>query len=423
MTVLRGNCLVAQSGGPTAVINASVCGVVQEAFRSGEIDHVYGALHGVAGILSEELICFNNEPAEEIELMRVTPAAALGSCRFKLKSIEEDENNYKRILEVFEAHNIRYFFYVGGNDSMDTACKVSAYAQKIGYPLRAIGVPKTVDNDLPITDHTPGFGSTAKYLATSIKEVSLDARVYDYPTVTICELMGRHAGWITAAAALARDHEGDAPHYIYLPELPFSLEKFDRDVRAAIEKYNYCVIAFSEGVKTEDGKYIAELSHGTLQKDNFGHSQLGGACDFLVDYVQKNITKKARAVNFSTPQRAAGHWASLTDNEEAYTCGQMAVKYAIEGHTSKMVGMSREKSKEYKIEYGLINLDDVANKEKKVPREWMNEEGNDVTQEAVDYIRPLIIGEVKIRMENGVARYCRLKKKKIAKKLGEWIAK
>lgn len=423
MTVLKGNCLVAQSGGPTSVINASVCGIVQEAFRSGEIDRVYGALHGVAGILNEDLICFNDEPAEEIELMRVTPAAALGSCRFKLGSAEESKDEFKRILEVFEAHNIRYFFYVGGNDSMDTACKVSAYALKSGYQLRAIGVPKTVDNDLPITDHTPGFGSAAKYIATTLKEVSLDAKVYDYPTVTICELMGRNAGWITASAALARDFEGDAPHYIYLPEVPFSLEQFDMDVRAAIAKYNFCVIAFSEGVKTADGKYIAELGQGKLQKDSFGHSQLGGACDFLVDYVQKNITKKARSVNFSTTQRAAAHWASLTDNEEAYTCGQKAVRYAIEGHTSKMVGIFRVKSPDYKIEFDLVNLDDVANKEKKVPRKWINEVGNDVTKELVDYIRPLIIGEVRIRMEDGVARYSRLKKNIIEKKLKAFAKK
>ena len=426
MTILKGNCLVAQSGGPTAVINASVCGVVQEAFRSGEIDRVYGALHGISGILNEELICFNDEPAEEIELMRVTPAAALGSCRFKLKCIEEEESkdncksrddSCKRIIEVFEAYNIRYFFYIGGNDSMDTACKVSEYAKRVGYQLRTIGVPKTVDNDLPITDHTPGFGSAAKYIATSIKEVALDARVYDYPTVTVCELMGRNAGWITAAAALARDYEGDAPHYIYLPEVPFSLVNFDRDVRAAIAKYNFCVVAISEGIRNEDGKYIAELCQENLDVDSFGHTQLGGACEFLVDYVQKNITKKARSVNSATAQRSAGHWASLTDNEEAYTCGQKAVRFAIEGHTNKMVGIFREKNSEYKIEFDLIDLEDVANLEKKVPMEWINEAGNDVNRELINYIRPLILGEVRIKMENGVARYSRLKKTKLVKKL------
>jgi 6-phosphofructokinase 1 len=222
MTILKGNCLVAQSGGPTAVINASACGVIQEAFKAGEIDKVYGALHGVAGILKEDLFLFNDESPEELELMKVTPASALGSCRYKLKSIEASEGDYRRIIDVFEAHNIRYFFYIGGNDSMDTANKVSQYALKVGYELRAMGVPKTIDNDLPITDHTPGFGSAAKYIATSIKEVGLDARVYDYPTVTICELMGRNAGWITASAALAKDYEDDAPHFIYLPEVPFS---------------------------------------------------------------------------------------------------------------------------------------------------------------------------------------------------------
>lgn len=422
MTVLKGNCLVAQSGGPTSVINASVCGVVQEAFRSSEIEQVFGALHGVAGILNEDFICFNEELPEEIELMRLTPAAALGSCRYKLKSVESNESDYKRIIEVFQAHNIRYFFYIGGNDSMDTACKVSAYAKKVGYSLRAIGVPKTVDNDLPITDHTPGFGSVAKYIATAVKEVSLDSRVYDYPTVTIIELMGRNAGWITASAALARDHENDAPHYIYLPEVPFNLEKFSEDVKAAVEKYNYCVVALSEGVKTAEGVYVAEMNVASsgdekLQKDSFGHVQLGGAADFLANYVQKNICKKTRAVNFSTIQRSAAHWASETDNNEAYTCGQMAVRYAIEGHTSKMVGMFREKTPDYRIEFDLVDLDDVANKEKKIPLNWINAAGNDVKKEAIDYIRPLIMGEVRIRMDHGVARYARLKKKKIEKKL------
>ncbi|MFZ5351751.1 MAG: 6-phosphofructokinase [Bacillota bacterium] len=420
---LKGNCLVAQSGGPTSVINASACGVIQEAFRTGEINEVYAGLNGIAGVLNEEIFLLNNEHPEEIELLKVTPASALGSCRYKLKSIEDGEKDYRRIIDVFEAYNIRYFFYIGGNDSMDTANKVSQYAQRVGYDLKSIGVPKTIDNDLPIIDHTPGFGSAAKFIATSMKEVGLDARVYNYPTVTICEIMGRNAGWLTASSALAKEFEDDAPHYIYLPEIPFSFEKFDKDVRAAIDKYNYCVIAFSEGIKTEDGRYISEMSDPNAIKDAFGHVQLGGACEVLQSYVQRNICKKVRTVNFSTIQRSAAHWASLTDNEEAYLCGQMAVRYAVEGHTGKMVGMIREKSPQYSCITQLIDLEDVANQEKKIPREWINEEGNFVKKEAIEYIKPLIMGEVKLRMENGIPRYARLEKKLVSKKLEVWNVK
>ncbi len=423
MTTLKGNCLVAQSGGPTSVINASACGVIQEAFKSGEIDKVYGALHGVAGILNEDLFLLNEESPEEIELMKVTPASALGSCRYKLKSIEASEKDYRRIIDVFEAHDIRYFFYIGGNDSMDTANKVSQYAQRVGYELRAVGVPKTIDNDLPITDHTPGFGSTAKFIATSIKEVGLDARVYDYPTVTICELMGRNAGWITASSALAKEFEDDAPHFIYLPEVPLSLEKFGEDIKSALEKYNYAVVAVSEGIKTEDGRYISELCDPSAVKDAFGHVQLGGASEVLQSYISQNVCKKVRIVNYSSIQRCAAHWASLTDNEESFMCGKAAVRYAIEGHTGKMVGMARGKGAEYTCETQLIDLDDVANKEKKIPAKWINEEGNFIKQPLMDYMRPLIKGEVKIRMENGLPRYARLQKKLIEKKLEKWNVK
>lgn len=423
MSTLVGNCLVAQSGGPTSVINASACGVVQEAFKTGAINQVYGALNGIAGVLNEEIFSFNEESPEEIELMKVTPASALGSCRYKLKSLEHSEEDFKRIIEVLKAHNIRYFFYIGGNDSMDTAFKVSQYAQKVGYDLKSIGVPKTIDNDLPITDHTPGFGSAAKFIATSIKEIGLDARVYNYNTVTICELMGRNAGWITASAALAKKYEDDAPHYIYLPEVPFSFEQFDKDIRTALEKYNYAVVAVSEGIKDQDGKYISEMTSEIQRKDAFGHVQLGGVTSILEAYVSQNICKKVRAVNYSTIQRSAAHWASLTDNEEAYMCGQMAVRYAIEGHTGKMVGLFRENTAEYKCSTQLVDLDDVANKEKPIPREWINEAGNNVEQQVIDYITPMVMGEVKLRMENGIPRYCKLNKKTIDKKLESWNVK
>lgn len=420
MVTLKGNCLVAQSGGPTSVINASACGVIQEAFKTGEIEKVYGAANGVAGILNEELFLLNDEASEEIELLKATPASALGSCRYKLKSIEKNEADYQRIIDVFKAHNIRYFFYIGGNDSMDTANKVSIYAERVGYELKSMGVPKTVDNDLPITDHTPGFGSVAKFIATSIKEVGLDSRVYNYPTVTICEFMGRNAGWITASAALARRFEDDAPHFIYLPEVPFSFERFDADIRSAVEKYNYAVVAVSEGIKDENGRYISEIYAPNIPVDSFGHMQLGGVCSILEAYVSQNIVKKVRSINYSTIQRSAAHCASLTDNEEAYLCGQMAVRYAIEGHTGKMVGLHREKTACYNCSPMLIDLDDVANQEKLIPREWINEQGNDVTKEVVEYIKPLILGEVKLRIEDGVPRYARLSKKIIDKKLAPW---
>lgn len=306
---------------------------------------------------------------------------------------------------------------------MDTANKVSQYAEKSGYQLKSIGVPKTVDNDLPITDHTPGFGSAAKFIATSIKEVGLDARVYNYPTVTICELMGRNAGWITASSALAREYEDDAPHLIYLPEVPFSFEKFGNDVKSVLDKYNYAVIAFSEGIKTEEGKYISEIEDPNARKDAFGHVQLGGASEVLERYVLENICKKVRTVNYSTIQRSAAHWASLTDNEESFMCGKAAVGYAIDGHTGKMVGMSRSKGNEYRCETQLIDLDDVANKEKKIPIEWISKGRNFVEQPILDYIRPLIIGEVKIRTENGLPRYARLQKKLVEKKLEKWEVK
>lgn len=423
MSILVGNCLVAQSGGPTSVINASACGVVQEAFKTGAINQVYGALNGIAGVLNEELFSFNEESPEEIELLKVTPASALGSCRYKLKSIEQSEGDFQRIIEVFKAHDIRYFFYIGGNDSMDTAHKVSRYAQKVGYDLKSIGVPKTIDNDLPITDHTPGFGSTAKFIATSIKEVGLDARVYDYKTVTICELMGRNAGWITASSALAKKHEDDAPHFIYLPEVPFTFEQFDKDIRTALDKYNYAVVAVSEGIKDAEGKYISEMYDSVQLKDAFGHVQLGGVSSVLESYVSQNICKKVRSVNYSTIQRCAAHCASLTDNEEAYLCGQMAVRYAIEGHTGKMVGLFRENTPEYKCTTQLIDLDDVANIEKPIPREWINEAGNFIEKQVIDYMRPLIMGEVKIRMENGIPRYCKLSKKVIKKSVEPWDVK
>ncbi|MDF2520138.1 MAG: 6-phosphofructokinase [Clostridia bacterium] len=423
MSTLVGNCLVAQSGGPTSVINASACGVIQEAFKTGQINEVYGALNGIAGVLNEQLFSFNQESPEEIELLKVTPASALGSCRYKLKSLDQSEGDFRRVIEVFKAHNIRYFFYIGGNDSMDTAHKVSQYAQKVGYELKSIGVPKTIDNDLPVTDHTPGFGSAAKFIATSVKEVGLDARVYNYNTVTICEIMGRNAGWLTASAALAKKYEDEAPHFVYLPEIPFSFEQFDKDVRYALENYNYAVVAVSEGIKNEEGKYISELIAENHMKDAFGHVQLGGVSSILEAYVSQNICKKVRTVNYSTTQRSAAHWASLTDNEEAYLCGQMAVRYAIEGHTGKMVGLFRENTPEYKCTTQLIDLDDVANQEKSIPREWISEAGNNLNQEAIDYITPLIMGEVKIKMENGIPRYCRLQKKLIKQKLETWNVK
>ena len=411
---LEGNCLVAQSGGPTSVINASLAGVVAEALNHECIEEIYGGVNGVLGILNEQLIDLAAESQQTIRALRHTPGAALGTCRFKLKS----QQDYDRVLQVFEAHNIRYFFYAGGNDSQDTADKISKLAQERGYALRVIGVPKTIDNDLVTTDHTPGYGSVIKYIATTVKEIACDnAAMGQYDLVQIIEVMGRSAGWIAAGAALAksRDEPNAAPHLIYLPEVAFSPEKFISDVQHVLQKEKYCVVVVGEGLVDADGNFVATAS---ASADAFGHSQLGGAGEYLRGLVEESLQIKARSVSLGMSQRAAAHCSSQTDNDEAYLAGQAAVEAAIEGHTDKMVTLLRGDGDTYTCETGLAPLSEIANGVKKLPESWINEDGVSMNYNFYKYALPLIQGEVEVPYENGVPTFAKLKMVKIPRKLG-----
>ncbi len=410
MSELRGACVFGQSGGPTSVINASAAGVFQEALKQGCITKVYGMAHGIKGLLEEKLYDIGQENPAELDLMKTTPSSALGSVRYKLKSADDDETEYKKMLEVFKKFNIRYFFYNGGNDSMDTCNKVSKYMQKVGYECRVMGVPKTIDNDLWGTDHCPGYGSAAKYIATSTMEVYRDARVYDKGTISILEIMGRNAGWLTAASALA-SYKGTGPDLIYLPEVAFDIEKFYDRVSEIYKKNNYVIIAVSEGIKDKDGKYISEYgSNLAKNKDAFGHSQMGGLAATLGSLTQQKTGAKVRPIEFSLLQRCAAHIASKADVDEAYLAGQIAVRSAVEGKTDFMVAFEREKGAEYKSGIKLINLLDVANKEKKVPLEWITKDGAGVNEKFIEYALPLIQGESKPPFEEGMPRFAKLKK-------------
>ncbi len=408
MSELVGAAIFGQSGGPTSVINASAAGVIQEALKQSCITKVYGAAHGIKGILDEVFYDMSQEDPKELDLLKTTPSSALGSVRYKLKSAEEDETDYKRLVEVFKKYNIKYFFYNGGNDSMDTCNKVSKYMQKVGYECRVMGVPKTIDNDLYGTDHCPGFASAAKYIATSTMEVYHDARVYDTGMITVLEVMGRNAGWLTASSALA-SYKGNGPDLIYLPEIPFNMEQFLEDTNKVYKETGKVIIAVSEGCRDAKGTYVAEMG-ANLAKDSFGHAQLGGTASILANIVKEKIAKKVRGIEFSLLQRAAAHVASLTDVNEAYLAGQMAVKYAVEGKTDYMVAFEREAGPVYKCNIKLLNLTEVANTEKKIPREWINKEGNGLNKEFIDYALPLIQGESCPPLEDGLPRFAKLKK-------------
>ena len=409
MGELKGACVFGQSGGPTSVINASAAGVFQEALKQGCITKVYGAAHGIKGMLEEKLYDIGQEDEAQLELLKTTPSSALGSVRYKLKDAEEDDTDYRKILDLFWKFYIRYFFYNGGNDSMDTCNKISKYMLKAGYECRIMGVPKTIDNDLWGTDHCPGYGSAAKYIATSVMEVYHDARVYDKGTITVLEIMGRNAGWLTAASALAA-YKGTGPDLIYLPEVAFDLDKFIERVCDIYAKNNYAIVAVSEGIKDKEGKYISEYSSGAKAKDSFGHTQLGGVAANLGALTQQKTGAKVRAIEFSLLQRCAAHMASKTDVDEAYLAGQMAVKYAVEGKTDYMVAFERAKGDEYKCEIKLVKLDEVANAEKKVPLEWITNDGAGIGDAFIDYALPLIQGESKPPFENGIPVFAKLKK-------------
>ena len=416
------NAIVAQSGGPTTVINSSACGVIQEAGKSDKIGRVFGATNGILGVLKEELFDIGAESPQSVEALKRAPAAALGSCRYKLKSLEDSRADYERILDVFKAHDIHYFFYIGGNDSMDTADKVNKLAAQRGYELVCMGVPKTIDNDLAYTDHCPGYGSVAKYVATCAMEAGKDTEaLYTTDTCTILEVMGRNAGWIAAATGLAQRCPEDAPHLIYIPEAAFSFDKFVADVQEVLKKLGRVFIVAGEGLKDEKGEYIT-ADTGAFGKDSFGHTQLGGVAEMLKAVIEKEVKIKARFNKLGTNQRDAMHFASLTDINEAYMCGQIAVKYAMEGENGKMVTLVREKGPKYRCTTGLAELYDIANGEKKVPKEYINKSGNGITDAMRDYVRPLVQGEAPITVgEDGLPVFMRFERKTVAQKLPKYL--
>ena len=408
MNQLTGACIIGQSGGPTAVINASAQGVIQTALKADCITRVLGAAHGIKGVLEDKLYDMAQEDPAELDLLQYTPSSALGSCRYKLADPDVDDTDYKRILEIFKKYNVRYFFYNGGNDSMDTCNKISKYMQKVGYECRIMGVPKTIDNDLNGTDHCPGFASAAKYIATSCAEVWQDAHVYDTGMVTIIEIMGRHAGWLAGSAALA-SLTGCGPDLVYLPETDFDMERFLADVKAVYDQSGNCLVAVSEGIHYADGTFVSEAK--TSATDGFGHAQLGGLASHLASAVKEAFGVKVRGIELSLLQRCGAHLDSETDAEEALLAGSAAVQAAVEGFTDKMVAFRCTRGEDgYRCETILEPLDIVANFEKKVPREWINEAGNGVNQQFIDYVLPLIQGDAKAPRVNGLPRFARLKK-------------
>ncbi len=405
---LIGSCIFGQSGGPTSVINASAYGVIRTALDADEITTVYGAAHGIVGVLNDELYVMDEEDPEELRYLLHTPSSELGSCRYKMKDPEVDDTDYKRILEIFKKYNVRYFFYNGGNDSMDTCNKISRYMKSVGYECRVMGVPKTIDNDLFGTDHCPGFASAAKYIATSCMEINKDARVYDNKMIVIVEIMGRHAGWLAASAALATAY-GSGPDLVYLPECDFDMNRFLADIDAVYQRNGKVFVAVSEGIHYADGSFVSEAK--TSATDGFGHAQLGGLAALLADIVKKHTGAKVRGIELSLLQRCGAHLASATDIEEACTAGKVAVEKAIAGETGYMVAFERDMSDgKYSCKYRLLPLESVANYEKKVPMEWINENHNGLTEEFIAYVLPLIQGEANVPKVDSLPRYAKLKK-------------
>ena len=408
---LIGAAVIGQSGGPSSVINSSAYGVIKTALENENITKVYGAFHGIKGVLNDQLMIMDEEDPAELANMLHTPSSALGSCRYKIADPDTDDTDYKRILEIFKKYNIRYFFYNGGNDSMDTCNKISKYMSKVGYACRVMGVPKTIDNDLAGTDHCPGFASAAKYIATSVMEVSRDSQVYDTGMITVVECMGRHAGWLTAAASLA-NISGQGPDLIYLPETVFSLDRFVEDVKRCYEEKGACIVAISEGVHDENGTFIAEYaSKAAGATDAFGHKQMGGAAAFLAAELNSRLGVKTRGLEFSLLQRCGAHVASKTDVEEAVLMGREAVKAAVAGVTDKMVAIQREEGcDEYRPSVKLVDLTVTANTEHKFPLEWITNNGTGISPEFAKYALPLIQGAPDYQWENGLPRFAQLKK-------------
>ena len=416
MKGLKGALIFAQSGGPTSVINASAAGVFLEGLKSKEITAVYGAAHGIKGILNEEFYDIGKEDEKELLLLKNTPSSAMGSVRYKLKDADVDDTDYKKLLEVFKKYDVRYFFYNGGNDSMDTCNKISKYMAKSGYDINVIGVPKTIDNDLYGTDHCPGFASAAKYIATTIMEINLDAKVYDTGMICIIEAMGRNAGWLTASAALANS-KGLGADLIYLPEVPFDVDKFVADVKKVLAaNNNKCIVCVSEGIKNKDGVLIGEVLGKAGARDSFGHAQLGGVAANLANIIKEQTGVKTRAIELSLMQRCAAHCASATDIEETFEAGKQAVKAAVAGETDKMVCYARKPGDKYVCEYKLLPLELAANTEKTVPVEWITNDGTGISDEFVKYALPLIQGEPELVKEDGLPRFAKLKKVLVEKR-------
>ncbi len=406
MNGIRGNVIVGQSGGPTAVINSSLAGVFKTAKDRGA-NKVYGMLHGIQGLLQERYVDLDDHIKNDldIELLKRTPSAYLGSCRFKLPDISKDREIYDKIFDILNKMEIKYFFYIGGNDSMDTIKKLSDYSLLNGSDIRFMGVPKTIDNDLAATDHTPGYGSAAKYIGSITKEVIRDGLVYDQQNVTILEIMGRNAGWLTGAAALAKCEDCEGPDMIFLPEVTFDVDEFMKKVAELHKKKKSVVVAVSEGVKTADGRYVCELTDGIDFVDAFGHKQLTGTASYLANFVAGEVGCKTRAIELSTLQRAASHLASRVDILEAYQVGGAAVKAADEGDSGKMVVIERFSDDPYQSGTEVKDVHKIANGEKLVPRNWVNQEGTYVTEEFITYVKPLIQGDVSPVMVDGIPRH------------------
>ena len=399
------NILVAQSGGPTVAINASLAGVIREGLQAAPIDKIYGGCNGIQGILEDRIVDlterFENNEAD-IERLICTPSMYLGSCRYKMKSPEEDSTDYDKILEIFKQYNIGAFFYIGGNDSMDTVDKLSAYVKAHDLDVKVVGVPKTIDNDLMMIDHTPGFGSSAKYIATTVREISMDTFIYNMDTVVIVEIMGRNAGWLTAAAALARNENNFAPQLIYLPEVPFNQDDFIQQVKKCLFTYHHVIVAVSEGIKDQDGHYISAQGGAV---DKFGHVKLSGTGDVLKNLVTERIGCKVRSIELNVLQRAAAHLSSATDLNESIELGKNGVRLALSGTTGVMSTLTRNEGAEYSVSYSSADISKIANAEKKIPAEWITKDGTDVTQEMIDYLKPLIQGEVSVPYKDGVPDY------------------
>lgn len=412
MVSMKGNVIVGQSGGPTAVINSSLAGVYKTAKDRGA-RKVYGMLHGIQGLLEEKYVDLSEHIKSDldIDLLKRTPSAYLGSCRYKLPEIKGNTDFYDRIFEILDKLEIEYFFYIGGNDSMDTIKKLSDYAILNGSTIKFMGVPKTIDNDLAVTDHTPGYGSAAKYIASITKEVIRDGLVYGTKSVTILEIMGRNVGWLTGAAALAKGEDCEGPDMIFLPEIPFDVDEFMKKVEQLQKEKSSVVVAVSEGVKVADGRYVCELTDNIDYVDAFGHRQLTGTARYLAERISREVGCKTRAIEFNSLQRCASHIVGRVDITEAFQVGGAAVKAAFEGETAKMIILKRISDDPYLCVTDLYDVHKIANVEKKVPREWINEAGDYVTPEFVNYVRPLIQAELTPMMVDGLPRHLRLEDK------------